>query len=145
MSVYYFPLWIISQWRFQHLVEQYSITFVQMRGRRDRDRVVVGFTTTICSQCLSPLMLCIRISIRARCTTLSEKVCQWLATDRLFSPSPPVSSTYKTDRHDITEIFLKVALNTINQSIVQITTDVIGSYILFRYHVLKWHFVLSIT
>jgi hypothetical protein len=28
----------------------------------------------------------------------------------------PVSSTNKTDRHDITETLLKVALNTINQS-----------------------------
>jgi hypothetical protein len=27
----------------------------------------------------------------------------------------PVSSTIKTDRHDITEILLKVALSTINQ------------------------------
>jgi hypothetical protein len=31
-----------------------------------------------------------------------------------FFPSTPVSSTNKTDRHDITEILLKVALNTIN-------------------------------
>jgi hypothetical protein len=30
-----------------------------------------------------------------------------------FFPGPPVSSTNKTDRHDITEILLKVALNTI--------------------------------
>jgi hypothetical protein len=30
-----------------------------------------------------------------------------------FSPDTPVSSTNKTDRHDITEILLKVALNTI--------------------------------
>jgi hypothetical protein len=29
----------------------------------------------------------------------------------------PVSSTNKTDHHDITEILLKVALNTINQTI----------------------------
>ena len=29
-----------------------------------------------------------------------------------FSPSIPVSSTNKTDRHDITEILSKVALNT---------------------------------
>jgi hypothetical protein len=29
-----------------------------------------------------------------------------------FSPGPPVSSTNKTDRQDITEILLKVALNT---------------------------------
>ena len=31
----------------------------------------------------------------------------------LFSPGTPVSSTNKTDRHGITEILLKVALNTI--------------------------------
>jgi hypothetical protein len=30
-----------------------------------------------------------------------------------FSPGPPVSSTNKTDRHDKTVIFMKVALNTI--------------------------------
>jgi hypothetical protein len=28
----------------------------------------------------------------------------------LFSPGPPVSSTNKADRHDITEIVLKVAV-----------------------------------
>jgi hypothetical protein len=33
-----------------------------------------------------------------------------------FSPGTPVSSTNKTDCHDITEILLKVALNTINQT-----------------------------
>ena len=33
---------------------------------------------------------------------------------RWFSPDTPVPSTNKTDRHDITEILLKVALNTIN-------------------------------
>jgi hypothetical protein len=37
-------------------------------------------------------------------------------TGRWFSPGPPVSSTNKTDRHDITEILLKVALNTIKQT-----------------------------
>jgi hypothetical protein len=31
----------------------------------------------------------------------------------LFSPGSPVSSTYKTYHHDIAEILLKVALNTI--------------------------------
>jgi len=34
----------------------------------------------------------------------------------LFSLGTPVSSTNKTDRHDITEILLKVALNTIKQT-----------------------------
>jgi hypothetical protein len=35
---------------------------------------------------------------------------------RWFSLGTPVSSTNKTDRHDVTEILLKVALSTINQS-----------------------------
>ena len=68
----------------------------------------------LCNQCLSSLMLLVRISIRARCTTLCDKVCQWLETGRWFSPGTPVSSTNKIDRHEITEILLKVALNTIN-------------------------------
>ena len=44
------------------------------------------------------------------------KVCQWLATGRWFSPGPPVSSTNKTDRHNITEILLKVVLKSIKQT-----------------------------
>ena len=77
------------------------------------------FYNYLCNQCLSPLMLWVWISIRARCTTLCEKVCQWLATGQWFSPSPgtpPVSSTNKADHHNITEILLKVALNTIEQT-----------------------------
>jgi hypothetical protein len=72
----------------------------------------------LCDLCISPLMLWVRISIRARCTALYDKGCQWLATGRWFSPNPPVSITNKTDRHDIpiTEILLKVALITIKQT-----------------------------
>ena len=70
----------------------------------------------LCNQCLSPLMLWVRISIRARYTTLCDTFCQWLATGRWFSPGPPVSSTNKTDLREITEILLKVALNTIKQT-----------------------------
>jgi hypothetical protein len=43
-------------------------------------------------------------------TTLCDIVCQRLVTGRWFSPGIPVSSINKTDRHDITEIFLKVVL-----------------------------------
>ena len=38
-----------------------------------------------------------------------------LVHGRWFSPDTPSSSTTKTGRHDIAEILLKVALNTINQ------------------------------
>ena len=48
-------------------------------------------------------------------TRLCDKVCQWLATGRCFSPGIPVSSTNKTDSHDITAILLKAALNTMTQ------------------------------
>ena len=37
-------------------------------------------------------------------TTLWDKVCQWLATDRWFSPGTPVSSTNKFDSHDIIQL-----------------------------------------
>jgi hypothetical protein len=49
-------------------------------------------------------------------TTLCDKVCQCLETGPWFSLGTSVSSTNKTDRHDIIEILLKVALNTINQT-----------------------------
>jgi hypothetical protein len=45
--------------------------------------------------------------------TLCDKVCKWLTAGRWFSPGTPVSSTNKTDCHDITEILLKVVLNTL--------------------------------
>ena len=76
----------------------------------------------LCNQCLTPLMLWVWISIKARCTTLCDKVCLWLATGRWFSPGPPVSSTNKTDRYDITEILLIVVLNTIKQPNKHLTT-----------------------
>ena len=49
-------------------------------------------------------------------TTLCDKVCQSLATGRWFSPGHPVSSTNKSDHHDITEMLLKVTLNTIKKN-----------------------------
>jgi hypothetical protein len=97
-------------------------------------------------------MLWVRISIRARCTTLclisnivslcvslwicysstymyfyyldclnrldiSVKVGQWLAAGQWLSLGTPVYPTNKTDHHDITEILLKVALNTNKQTL----------------------------
>jgi hypothetical protein len=45
----------------------------------------------------------------------SDKVYQLLAHGRWFSPGTTASSTTKTGRHDIAEILLKAALNTIHQ------------------------------
>ena len=60
----------------------------------------------LCNQCLSPLKLWVRTrSWRGVLnTTLCDKVCQWLATGQWFSTDPPVSSTNKTDCHDISGI-----------------------------------------
>ena len=68
------------------------------------------------NQCLSPLTLWFRIPIKRVVldTTFCDKVLQWLATIRWFSTNTPISSTNKTDRHDITDILLKVAFSTIN-------------------------------
>ena len=56
---------------------------IQRRGRRGRDGMVVGSTR------------------------LCDKVCQLLATDRLFSPGSSASSTNITD-HDIAEILFNI-------------------------------------
>ena len=49
------------------------------------------------------LMLRVRIPLMARCTTLCDKVCQWLTTGWWYSPGTLVSSTNKTDHHDIND------------------------------------------
>ena len=56
-------------------------------------------------------------------TTLCDQACQCLATGRGFASGTPVSSTNKTDRHDITEILLKVALKPITTTTTSSTTD----------------------
>jgi len=86
-----------------------------IRGRRGHDCMVVGFTTTYAiSAChhqrcelesLSGEVYSIQ-QYEMEFVSELQKVCGFLR----FSP---VSSTNKTDRHDITEIPLKVALNTI--------------------------------
>ena len=65
--------------------------------------------------------------------TLCDKVCQRLATGRWFSSGTPVSSCNKTDLHDITEILLKVALNTINLPKASKLTEN-HKNIFFQYH-----------
>ena len=70
----------------------------------------------LCNQCLSPLMLRVRILIRARCTSLCDKVCQWVATVCGFLWVLQFNSTNKTDCYDVTEILLKVSLHTTKQT-----------------------------
>jgi hypothetical protein len=59
------------------------------------------------------------VNYKKGCTLLaaaSDKVYQLLAHGRWFSPGTPASSTTKIGHHDIVEILLNVALNTIKQT-----------------------------
>ena len=84
------------------------------RGHRGRDHMVVGFITTYVFNAYHHLTLWVRTLLRPGVldTILCDKVCQWLATGQWFPPGTPVSSINKTRHHDITEIVLKVVLNT---------------------------------
>jgi hypothetical protein len=66
-----------------------------------------------CNRCLSQLMSGVWISLIARCTRCNIIVYQWVVAGQWFSPGTPISSTNKTDGHDIAEILLVVMLNTI--------------------------------
>jgi hypothetical protein len=65
-----------------------------------------------------------------RLAAAHDKVYQLLAHGRWFSPGTPASSTTKTGRHDITEILLKVALNTIKQTNKQTNIHILLSSVL---------------
>ena len=85
----------------------------------------------LCIQCLSPLMLWVWTPFMVRCTRYNimwqslSVTCNRLV---VFSDTP-VSSTGKTDPHNITDILMTVALNTINQN--QLT---INNYLLLPQH-----------
>jgi hypothetical protein len=90
--------------------------FIRGKGSRCRDRMVVGFTTTYafsayhrwCCEVESRSGWCVQYYVIKFVSDLWQV--EW------FSTGPPVSSTNKTDHHDITEILLKVVLNTIKQT-----------------------------
>ena len=83
-------------------------------------RTVVGFTTTYAISDYHHL----RYEFESRTwrgtfdITLSDKVCQWLAAGLWFSSGTPVFSTNKAYHHNIAEILLKVALNTITLTLI---------------------------
>ena len=120
------------------------------RGCHGHDCMVVGFTTTYAISAYHHWKLCVEIPLMARCTryNICDKVCQWLPTGRWFSPGTLVSSTNKTDRHDIAEILLKVVLNTINHNpyvyvLVMICTNTEVFYIFYFFIFIKILFLIS--
>ena len=92
---------------------------------RGRDLMIVGFTATYAINAITTNVM---ISNRVLDTTLCGKYFQWLVAGRWFSPGTPVS-TNKTDRYDISEKLLKVALSTI--------TITLTPYVIFGVHYLR--------
>jgi hypothetical protein len=83
-------------------------------GRRGHDHMVVGFKTTCAISAYHHYSCGFKpCSWRG---VLDTTLCDKSLSVTWFSPGTPVSYTNKTDRHDITEILLKVALNTINHT-----------------------------
>jgi hypothetical protein len=102
------------------LYNAYSLTITRGCRGRDRDHILVWFYNYLCNGSLSPL----RFAFKSHAwwvvldTTLCDEVCQWLEAGWWFSPVTAVSSINKTDRHGITEILLKVVLNTITLPLI---------------------------
>ena len=97
---------------FSYIVTFIISTLLKLWGRRGRYRIVVGFTTTYAISAYH--YWCCEFKSRSG-RSVQHYVIKFVS-DRWFSSGTPVSSTNNTDRHDITEILLKVALNIIKQT-----------------------------
>jgi hypothetical protein len=89
--------------------------FLQLCGLgdiRDRERKITDQLREI-ESCKTIVYLHWSVILRKSRMSLCHKVCQIFAAGRWFFPGTPVSSSNKTDPHDIAEIFLKVVLNII--------------------------------
>ena len=78
--------------------------------------MVVGFTTTCTNNAYH---LCSVVSSNPANDdeySIQHYVIKFVSDLRQDYLGTPISSTNKTDRHDINEILLKVTLNTINQA-----------------------------
>jgi len=83
---------------------------MQRRDRRSRDRIVVGLTTIFAISAYH--QCCCEFESRSG-RGVQHYVIKFASDLRQvggFSPGPPISSSNKTDRHNITAILLKVTL-----------------------------------
>ena len=95
-------------------VQNDNVTSI-ISARRGRIRMVVWFTTAFAISAYHHWS-CEFESRSGEVYSIQHYVIKFVSDLRqvgFFSPSAPVSSTNKTDRRDIAEILLKVALNII--------------------------------
>ena len=123
-----------------------------IRGTCGSLSLAVGLPNNSYKPITNTARVCARLcKLQNECTRIvaaSDKVYQFLAYGRWFSPCTPASSITTTARHDIAEILLKVALITKNQSIVNENgiasmTNWISCHLCFRYSVLVNQIMLS--
>ena len=111
-----FLSWIVNVFQIIHsiILTICNIQFFR-GGRRGRNHMIVVQLMDITIKVVSSLRGVLDI-------TLCVKVRQWLTTGLWVSSGTPDCSTNKTDHHNITEILLNVALNTIKPSFKKIYT-----------------------
>ena len=105
--------------KFEDTQDHWGMNFI---GRRRRPWSYGSWTYNyLCNQCLSPLKLLVRNPLMVRCTRYNTK---WKSLSVTCNRSVIFSEHtsffhHSTDRHDVTEILLKVALNTINLTLTR--------------------------
>jgi hypothetical protein len=104
--------------------------FIITRGRCGRDRIVVGFTTP-CAISPQHYYSCEFKSDLWRVYSIQHYMIKFVSNLRWFSPGSPVSSTNETESRDITEILLKMALNTIILNLISEFIIIIVIYICY--------------
>jgi hypothetical protein len=98
-----------------------STKSIKKKGRPGRDRMVVGFTTTYAISVNPPNIVSLNPA-HHEVYSIQHYVIMFVRAIRAagwFSVGTRVSSTNITDCHDITEILLKVALNTTTLTLTQ--------------------------
>jgi hypothetical protein len=111
------PVYSVSSFvRFYCTYKAYkSSTGISKHKNCDHDRIVVGFTATYIYSYAISAYYQKRCEFESRSWrgVIDTTLCDRIVTGRWFSLGTPVSSTNKTSRHDISEILLKVELNTV--------------------------------
>jgi hypothetical protein len=114
----YYIFYVFIIYYYYYFFFYYHITF-QNRGPGWLNELSVGLPNSLYKSITNTTWVRARLcKLQKGLTPLaaaSDKVYQLLANGLWFSPGTPASSTINTGRHDIAEILLRVALNTINQ------------------------------
>jgi hypothetical protein len=110
---------IIPEWFHVSIYRTIVYTNIVPGWLNELDTNVVGLPNNSYKSITNTAWVCTLLcKLQKGCTWLeatSDKAYQLLTHGQWFSPGFPASSTTKTGHHDIAEILLKVALNTINQ------------------------------